>query len=374
MNLAPATTAAFDDLLAALAEIRDGYVLSAERFTDPLDVVEGYRYVGQVLSAMSELFLEADPDHPRLAVIASPARKIQGDNPDAIYHYARLRGDRSYRISGVRDEECYTSFTIHGSSPDGALAGPLLGDVNDRDFSVAADGSYSITLSGEAAEGNWLEVHPDAHCVVVRTYYQLERSAQNDPAIHVDIDIEALDADGPPPPLSDETLAARLREGVALLRQTTLGQQLPNVEVDIPFVAKEPNTLPTPYSFRDSGLPVPGAADIHYSLGRWQLGPDEALVITGTLPRCAFANVMLWNAHMQTLEYRARGSSLNQAQLALEDDGGFRIVIAHADPGSPNWLDCEGHEHGTIFWRLLLPEEDPGPLDCQVVPLADAAG
>jgi len=374
MNLAPATTAAFDDLIAALTEIRDGYVLSTERFTDPLDVVEGYRYVGQVLSAMSELFLEADPDHPRLAVIASPARKIQGDNPDAIYHYARLRGDRSYRISGVRDEECYTSFTIHGSSPDGALAGPLLGDVNDRDFEVAADGRYSVTLRAEAAEGNWLALHPDAHCVVVRTYYQRERSAQNDPAIHVDIDIEALAADGPPPPLSDETLAARLREGVALLRQATLGQTLPSVEVDIPFVAKEPNTLPTPYSFRDSGLPVPGAADIHYSLGRWQLAPDEALVITGTLPRCAFANVMLWNAHMQTLEYRARGSSLNQAQLTLEDDGRFRIVIAHADPGAANWLDCEGHEHGTIFWRLLLPEEDPGPLDCRVVALADAAG
>lgn len=374
MNLAPATTAAFDDLITALTEIRDGYVLSEERFTDPLDVVEGYRYVGQVLSAMSELFLEADPDHPRLAVIASPARKIQGDNPDAIYHYARLRGDRSYRIFGVRDEECYTSFTIHGSSPDGALAGPLLGDVNDRDFAVADDGTYSITLSAEAADGNWLELHPDAHCVVVRTYYQLATSAQNDPAIHVDIDIETLDADGPPAPLSDETLAARLREGVALLRQATLGQQLPNVEVDIPFVAKEPNTLPTPYSFRDSGLPVPGAADIHYSLGRWQLAPDEALVITGTLPRCAFANVMLWNAHMQTLEYRARGSSLNQAQLVLEDDGSFRIVIAHADPGSPNWLDCEGHEHGTIFWRLLLPEEDPGPMDCAVIPLAEAAG
>ena len=114
------------------------------------------------------------------------------------------------------------------------------------------------------------------------------------------------------------------------------------MEVDIPFVAKETNTLPTPYSFRDSGLPVPGAADIHYSLGRWLLAPDEALVITGTLPRCAFANVMLWNAHMQTLEYRARGSSLNQAQLALEDDGSFRIVIAHADPGGPQLAGLRG--------------------------------
>jgi hypothetical protein len=374
MNLAPATTAAFDDLLTALAEIRDGYVLSTDRFKDPLDVVEGYRYVGQALSALSELFLEGDPDHPRLAVIANPARKLQGDNPDAIYHYSRIRGDRAYRIWGVIDRECYTSFTIHGPSPDGALAGPLLGDVNDSDFEVEADGSYSITFSATPQEGNWLALEADAHCVVVRTYYQLETSAQNDPSIHVNIDIEAIDVDDRPPPLADEAFAARLVEGTAFLRQVTLGQGMPDVVADIPFVAKENNTLPTPYSFRDSGLPVPGAADIHYALGRWDLTPDEALVITGTLPPCQFANVMLWNKHMQTLEYRDRQASLNQAQLALEDDGSFRIVIAHDDPGTPNWLDTEGHTTGTIFWRLLLPESDPGPMDCVVVPLADAGG
>src|SRR5579884_2009695 len=101
MNHAPASTAAFDDLIAALTEIRDGYVLSGERFNDPLDVVEGYRYIGQLLSAASELFFEADPEHPRLASIVSPARKLQGDNPDAIYHFARIRGDRSYRVFGT---------------------------------------------------------------------------------------------------------------------------------------------------------------------------------------------------------------------------------------------------------------------------------
>jgi hypothetical protein len=73
MNLAPKTTAAFDELIATLQLIRDNYVLNEERFTDPLDVVEGYRYVGQLLSATSEFFFEADPDHPRLASIVSPA-------------------------------------------------------------------------------------------------------------------------------------------------------------------------------------------------------------------------------------------------------------------------------------------------------------
>ena len=373
MNHAPASTAAFDDLVVALGEIRDKYVLSDERFSDPLDVVEGFRYIGQLLSAASELFFEADPDHPRFASIVSPARKLQGDNPDAIYHFARVRGDLAYRVFGKVGRECYTSFTIHGRSPDGAMAGPLLGDLNDRHFEMADDGSYELILSADERPGNWMRLDPAAHSVVVRSYFQLETSAQNDPAVQVVIGIETLDPQPPPPPLSDEVLAERMREGVAFLRQASVGQGIFGAPSPVPFVSNEPNVLPTPFSFRDSGLPVPGAADITYALARWDLAPDQALVMTGTLPRCAFANVMLWNRHMQTLEYRHHRSSLNMSQMALEPDGTYRIVIAHRDPGVANWLDCEGHRTGTIFWRFLLPESDPPLTRCRVVPVSEVA-
>ena len=374
MNQAPKTTAAFDQLIATLQLIRDGYVLNDERFTEPLDVVEGYRYIGQLLSAASEFFFEGDPDHPRLASIVSPARKLQGDNPDAIYHYARISGSRAYRIFGRVDSECYTSFTIHGKAPDGALAGPLLGDVNDRQFQIDPDGSYSLVLSATEQPGNWLRLDPDAYCVVVRSYFQLGTSAQNDMDVSVRIDIEPIEILDPPPPLTDEVFSERMKEGIAFLRQTTLGQSLPNAPSAVPFVSPETNMLPVPFSFRDSGLPVPGAADIFYASGRWRLAPDEALVMTGTLPSCPFANVMLWNRHMQTLEYRSRRSSLNQTQIQLEPDGHYRIVIAHQDPGVPNWLDCEGHQSGTIFWRFLLPETDPTRTECRVVPIGEVAG
>ncbi len=307
---------------------------------------------------------------------------MQGDNPDAIYHFARIRGDRAYRVFGQINEQCYTSFTIHGIAADAGMAGPLLGDVNDRNFAVADDGTYELILSAsepasvpatEPAGGqsrNWLRLDPLAHSVVVRSYYHLEKSAQNDPTINVVIGIEPLDDPAPPPPLTDATYADRLREGVAFLRQATIGQNIFGSPSPVPFVSNVPNTLPMPFSFRDSGLPVPGAADIVYSMGRWNLHADEALVMTGFLPECAFVNVMLWNKHMQTLEYRNRQSSLNQKQITLEPDGSYRLVVAHADPGVPNWLDTEGHEQGSIFWRFLLPETDPTAIDCTVVPLA----
>ena len=37
------------------------------------------------------------------------------------------------------------------------------------------------------------------------------------------------------------------------------------------------------------------------------LAPDEALVIRGRFPECRFANLVLWNRHIQTFDYRAPG-------------------------------------------------------------------
>lgn len=377
-NLAPQSTEVFDDLIAALTEIKEQYLLAPDRFTNPLDVVEGFRYVGQALSAASELFFEADPKRPRLVSIVSPARKLQGDNPDAIYHFARIQGDRSYVLSGRMEQECYTSFTIHGAAEDGGMAGPLLGDINNNDFDVGDDGSYELILSPDEPSdgGNWIKLEPEAHSVVVRSYFALEPSAQNDPDTSVKIDIRPLPAKSgslppAPPPLSDGAFAQRMAEGVKFLRQVTVGQNPPGTSSGVPFVSDIPNDVATPFSFRDSGLPVPGAADIFYSMGRWHLAEDEALVMTGTLPEGPFTNVMLWNAHMQTLDYRNRRSSLNQNQIVPEADGSYRIVVAHSDPGVPNWLDVEGHERGTIFWRFLLPETDPPKPVTEVVKLSD---
>ena len=66
------------------------------------------------------------------------------------------------------------------------------GDVNDRQFQIDPDGSYSLVLSATEQPGNWLRLDPDAYCVVVRSYFQLGTSAQNDMDVSVRIDIERL--------------------------------------------------------------------------------------------------------------------------------------------------------------------------------------
>src|SRR5262245_4862064 len=178
MALAPLTTEAFNQLIRLLADVRDDYVLAEERHHDELDAVEGFAYVLHLLSEGTELFLEGDPERPRFSSIVTPARKFLGDNPDAIYHQALIRGDRAYRISGKRDREVYISFTVHGRDPAGGINGPILADMNDRQFEVAADGSFEIVLSPDERPGNWMRLDADARIVIVRSYFLEPCSAQ----------------------------------------------------------------------------------------------------------------------------------------------------------------------------------------------------
>jgi hypothetical protein len=99
--------------------------------------------------------------------------------------------------------------------------------------------------------------------------------------------------------------------------------------------------------------------------------PDQALVIDGRWPRARFANVVLWNRFMQTYDYAHRRISMNRRQTVLERDGSYRIIIAHSDPGHPNWIDAEGRVSGLVFWRFQLPEEKIVKPEARLVPLAE---
>jgi hypothetical protein len=139
------------------------------------------------------------------------------------------------------------------------------------------------------------------------------------------------------------------------------------------WVSREPNRFPRVR--RETGNAGVGfaAVDNVYCASRFELEPDEALVIRGRFPRCRFANLVLWNRYMQTFDFTARRVSLNRRQTRLEQDGSFRMIVAHRDPGLPNWLDTEGRRTGHLFWRFQLPEEEIPRLDAEVVAFAKLA-
>ena len=115
-----------------------------------------------------------------------------------------------------------------------------------------------------------------------------------------------------------------------------------------------------------------GAVDAAYSACPFVLGADEALLIEGIMPSCRYANITLWNRYLQTFDHRFRQIGLNMAQLDLDDERRFRILIAHQDPGYKDWLDTEGRAYGTVYCRFLLAEGEIETPKCTVLAFADA--
>jgi len=372
--LAPESRRAMADLQALLAEIERRMFSPEWRVHSERDVIDGQRLVLSLLAAATDLYFEADAERPSFVAMVSPTRKFLGDNPDARYYLAPLRADRGYRIRGNVASAVYTSFTFQAGDESG-IAGRIFATRNDREFDVARDGSYELLLGPDASGRNAVRLEPGAVSVTTRHYFENEISAQLDPTLAIPLSIEPVVAPGPPAPPDDAAMARRIRLAAAFVRQSTLGIPPRDPKQQPAWVSMQPNQLGTPSAAgRGEGDKTAwGAVDNSYSTGPYALGPDEALVMEGALPRCTFANVVLWDRWMMSYDYRFRRISLNRRQMKLGEGGRYRIVVAHRDPGVPNWLDTEGRPSGLIFWRFLEPEGTPERPRTKVVPVASLA-
>ncbi len=363
---------AFAELLATLGEAERRMLSDEWNLRSPQDVIDGHRVLLHILAAAVDLHFEGDPERPAFAPIVSPTRKFLGDNPDAHYFFSVLRGDRRFRIRGNLAGAVYTSFTFQGADTNGPAG--ITAARNHREFDVAPDGGYELVIGPGAGGRNGIPLDAGTVSVTTRHYFENARSAQLDPGLRVPLAIEPLDPVAPPPPVSDAESARRIRAAARFFHDNTLGMPPRDPAQQPAWVSLVPNELGTPALQQGrEDLSAWHAVDNAYSMGPFVLGPDEALVMEGRLPRCSFANVVLWNRWMATFEYRSQRISLNRKQMHLGEGGRYRIVIAHRDPGVPNWLATEGRPTGTIFWRFQLPEEAPERPAARVVGLADVA-
>jgi hypothetical protein len=335
------------------------------------DLPDGVRTVANMLEAGLTLMFVSDPEHPFFRPIVTRTRKMLGDNPDALYYTAPVRADRAYRVMGNLAGSVYLSFTVETDTAEGGYSTETAGVLRDRDFDIDGDGNFELYFGGAPRDRNWLALPPGASELIVRCYFEEPAPVAADPNRHVPLVIELLTPTGPPPAPDDTSVADGLRRAARFLRSRTLDQPKPGEREQPSWVSTVPNVFPPPE--------LPGnfafaAADAAYSMAPYVLAPDETLVITGRWPECQFANVVLWNRYLQTFDYAHRPVSRNRANTTLEPDGSFRMVIAHEDPGVPNWIDTEGRSFGMVFWRFFMPEGDIETPHATVVKLADVGG
>jgi len=359
---------AFDELLAALREVADRFAGPEWGCAAPEDVAGALRVTAHLLEGGLVGHFEDDPGYPVFRQIVTSTRKSLGDNADALYYDAPVSAAHAYRVAGRTAGAVYVSFTVEAGGAGGGFPARTAGVLNDTGFDVDAEGRFEIFLGGAPRPRNWIPLDADASRVTTRHYFEQERSPAVPPCPDVALDITRLDAPGPPPVPGDASVADGYRRVARYVRSRSLEMPRPGSAAPPAFVSSEPNTFPDPVPPGDHPL---AAADAAYSMAPYVLGPDEALVITARWPTCRCANVSLWNRHLQTYDYAHRRVSLNRVQARTEPDGSVRVVLAHRDPGTPNWLDTEGRPFGLVFWRYFLPE---GPIDrprAAVVPVAE---
>ncbi len=363
---------AFDELLDTLTEFADRYAGPEWLIEGPDATAEALRATLHLLEASMVTRIESHPTRPWLREFPLPTRKFLGDNSDAVYYETAISPDHTYVLRGNMAGAVYVSISVEAGAADGSFPTGLCGVINDTQFDVAPDGSFEIRIGGEPSERNYIALDESAIRLTTRHYYEDVKPAPLTPR-HVDFQIEVLDPGPPPEAPNDANVAEAFRRVARYMRTSTLDLGPPPREQP-PFVSNVPNQFPKP---QKPGAFSQAAADAAYSMAPFVIGPEDALVMTGRWPedvRCA--NVCLWNRHMQTFDYLNRQVTLNRRQTVTESDGSFRIVIAHEDPGVPNWLDTEGRGFGLVFWRYMLPENEAAleAPQAEVVPLASLRG
>jgi hypothetical protein len=390
--------AAFDEMMAALARARDA--IDDPRLHAPpasaRNLAEGYRYLmSQVYCAIERGFFE-DPRFPYVRRAVQAIAKSTIDNADAIYFAMPIDGNQVYWIRGQAKEfrhwrgepraasgrlapqylifECASGFT--GDSGSLAELEPgtraMTGMLDVSKLAVAPGGSFEILCAPERPAGfagNFLctrverrgRTYVGAYVSGRQLFYDWERE---DP---VEFWITRIGAENEhPPPFGPEAAARSLRRVGELARGQlhfwnefygvlleTYGDMNGDGKRFMPRNAfNEPNAA--------SGATGGGMSTNIYAGGVYELAPDEALVVESRIPvPPMYIGFHLSNFWGESFDYASRLTSLNGFQAERDPDGAIRYVIAHRDPGVPNWLDTTGHPEGFMVPRWAYFEKPP---------------
>ncbi len=332
----------FCDLLADAGEA----ILADGNPDSPLDRAEGFRMLTRLLRGALETKLEhGRAREPVLVRACHETIKIVGENPDNHYLGASLDGKYDYRIWGTRGAAKWISFNLFSGAGFGG-GGPGTGaTLHEEQMHVEPDGTFEVIISQREHPGNWLRSEADTRSLAIRQTF-LDKRHQ----LHAELHIERIgESHSMPEPLSPEHLyLSLLYAGHYVKGVANIGAQWATRQAQWPNQFTDEAELAETDKFKDP--------QIKWHQAYFELGEDEALVVEVTPPACEYWMIALHNHWMETLDYVHHQITLNCHSARLEADGSVRFVIAHRDPGIPNWLDTTGHERGTVGVRWVGPD------------------
>lgn len=336
-----------------------GKSIVAEGFPDsPRDRAEGFRWLTRVIAYAAHMDIEAgDAQHPFFIKYEAPHFQWGGPNPDNVYLRANVDPSATYRVWADVTDVRQAIFSLNEGDMQLGEFG-VFSERSLREFEVGPDGLLEFWLSPDEQPKNWMPTDPKGRLLTIRVYQSdWERDAA--PVFH----IERVGAEGEPQATLDPSeLARRLDRAATWVEKTAVFW---NGYTSAAFARATPNVA------GPAGSTPGGADNILYGSCFWELDDDQALII-----ECGRPDAEYWGVTIHTLgwlesgDFADRQTSLSGHQMHIDEDGRFRVVVSHKDPGTPNWIDTEARRRGLLVYRWVWAKDNPTP-SSKVVPIAN---
>jgi hypothetical protein len=354
--------AAWDDFCDSLKRAGRN-ILAANPGCSEIDRAEGYRYLSGLLNAAIRFAVDfRDPKVPCFFRSPDSRTKWGAENADNQYLFVRISPEHVYRLFGRRNR--VFDFLIEVKEGFMQLGDDAVYETRSSgDLEIAEDGSFEIVLSAERPQGhtgNWIPIHGDAKYITIRQYFY-----DWDDETPASFEVECLDRPGEAPEALTAAAMARVLDDA--------GEW---VEVSSAFWQQWVDRIRDdwkPGEIAEAKKYVGGAETIRYGNDYYHVEPGRALIVETDVPDARYWAFQLCGLWFESADYTNRQTSINGRQAHIDLDGRFRCVLAHEDPGVPNWLDTAGHTEGLLQYRWIWTRDNPRPT-CRDVALADLRG
>ena len=305
------------------------------------EAAEGMRWLLRVIAMSVEVAADANPRMPHFQRMDTLVRKVGGDNPDAEYEFVAIDGQYDYKITGNVGSVRYLGLTFNagqGNTPRRQFA-----YLSDKTLNLDEAGNFTLILSQEAPDipGQWVQTPADASGILVRQYIA-QREQEEMPSFHIEVLGDPL----PFRSVTDQEVAdAIIGTSYAFFSLTTLHHRV------LPELMEKTNFFIEATS-ENLGGAISGNDNL-YMIGSYQLADDEVLLMRVQPPDSRYWNIALESRWHEIADYLHRPTSLTLDEVQYSKDGSVEFVVAHQDPGHPNWLDTSGHNFGFITLRWL---------------------
>lgn len=341
-------------------------IRGAPHVRDERDLAEGLDYLaGLVRVALGSAWTN-DPADPHFARPSTQWTKMGLDNPDTLYFAAQVSGDAEYVVTGTRGSSADLVFQVLGGSHAGNTAPASHLAFDDRDFPVSPDGSFELRFGPPRADAGrgYFTLAPDSQRLLVRQTF-----SDWDTEVAGALRVQRADRIGAPGrPLALDSVQTRYAKAGRIL----LGYARTFLEfVELFYLDQPANTMYAPK------LTPGGLASQYSSAGHFELGDDEALVVTVPASGMPYQGMQLGSMWYVSLDYLNHQTSLTADQARIDPDGLIRFVVSHRDPGLTNWLETTGLPRGYLQTRWQRVSRPLGPEDgptTEVVAFADLPG